>query len=301
METINMMQPELPDRPIYHYTSQKGLLGIVTSKKIWATNIQYLNDETELTYAIELTREEVQKLINKLQGKDIELLEEIARRLDTATWAGYDSSTSIYVCSFSTECDQLSQWRGYCPDGNGFSIGFDFSRQPLIDLIKEQGFTLCKCKYKVEEQLDLVKQLMTKALDTFHQTHLGLLQDQIVQALATINFNIEFLRLAPQIKHPKYSEENEWRLISGPILVDNPRVKFREGKSMIIPYFEFNLVKENDPLHLQEIWIGPTKYWQLSRASLQTLLVASQVKGPDIIAGKFRPEVKITEIPYRAP
>ena len=70
---------------------------------------------------------------------------------------------------------------------------------------------------------------------------------------------------------------------------------------MIIPYFEFNLVKENDPLYLQGIWVGPTKYWQLSQASLQTLLVASQVEGPDLIAGKFRPDVKITEIPYRAP
>jgi hypothetical protein len=31
----------------------------------------------------------------------------------------------IYIFSLSARENMLSQWRGYCPDGAGFSIGFD--------------------------------------------------------------------------------------------------------------------------------------------------------------------------------
>ena len=36
-------EPEL----LYHYTTQKGLLGILKDKCIWATHIRYLNDTSE--------------------------------------------------------------------------------------------------------------------------------------------------------------------------------------------------------------------------------------------------------------
>ena len=44
---------ELPPR-LYHYTSQEGLLGILSSKTLWATRIQYLNDSTEFAYTLAL-------------------------------------------------------------------------------------------------------------------------------------------------------------------------------------------------------------------------------------------------------
>ena len=39
---------------LYHYTTQVGLMGIVESKEIWATQIEYLNDGMELIYAFDL-------------------------------------------------------------------------------------------------------------------------------------------------------------------------------------------------------------------------------------------------------
>lgn len=41
------------DRPqsiLYHYTSLAGVMGIVRSKSLWATEIKYLNDADELIY-----------------------------------------------------------------------------------------------------------------------------------------------------------------------------------------------------------------------------------------------------------
>ena len=35
---------------IYHYTGLKGLMGIVEHKRLWATDVRYLNDTSESTY-----------------------------------------------------------------------------------------------------------------------------------------------------------------------------------------------------------------------------------------------------------
>ena len=54
MEIIDNLFGESPDKILYHYTSQKGVLGILDSQEIWATNILYLNDHSEYLYAMEM-------------------------------------------------------------------------------------------------------------------------------------------------------------------------------------------------------------------------------------------------------
>jgi len=39
---------------LYHYTSADGLIGILTSKSIWLTDLRYMNDLSELQYANQL-------------------------------------------------------------------------------------------------------------------------------------------------------------------------------------------------------------------------------------------------------
>ncbi|GAF99954.1 unnamed protein product, partial [marine sediment metagenome] len=36
---------------VYHYTSLEGLIGIINSQRIWATDILYLNDASEFKYS----------------------------------------------------------------------------------------------------------------------------------------------------------------------------------------------------------------------------------------------------------
>lgn len=39
------------DTSLYHYTSLTGMIGIITSKAIWATDCSFLNDRSEFDYA----------------------------------------------------------------------------------------------------------------------------------------------------------------------------------------------------------------------------------------------------------
>ena len=158
------MQETSRDKLLFHYTSQTGLLGIIEEKAIWATNILYLNDGAELRYAAGLAHNEIRELRKSLRGEDIDFLNEVEYKLTHIT--EYDGF-GIFVCSFSKNGDQLSQWRGYCPHGGGFSIRFDFL-SPMYAHVEKQGFSLFDCEYDTTRQEEYVRQLLTQSLTEFH-------------------------------------------------------------------------------------------------------------------------------------
>ena len=105
-------------RLLYHYTTQEGLIGIVTSKTVWATSAAYLNDATEFSYGTEIVYEILNDLSYELDKEDNELIEKSRHELQPL------NSDSIFVFSLTKERDLLSQWRAYTDGGIGFSIGF---------------------------------------------------------------------------------------------------------------------------------------------------------------------------------
>ena len=90
----------------------------------------------------------------------------------------------------------------------------------------------------------------------------------------------DFYQLAPILKHKKFKEEDEWRLISKPRGIDG--VQFRTGKSMLIPYVKINLDESLNMVGgdnnteifccIPEIYFGPTPHPNLSRTSLEMML-----------------------------
>jgi hypothetical protein len=131
-----------------HYTTAEGLISMITKREIWATDIFYLNDKSELVYGIDLATDElkcgrvpdayrsgVSEAIDRLSG-----LKELRPHL---------TAHRVYVCSFSGKLDDLSQWRSYCPQG-GYAV--EFSPEMLIATAHRQGFDLFACVYKEEAQ-----------------------------------------------------------------------------------------------------------------------------------------------------
>jgi hypothetical protein len=141
------------EKPLFHYTSLEGLLGIVKDNSIWATNILYLNDASELNYAKDLFRSQLlnfQKKLGNAFMPEYRFFQQLIENFDHFI-VGYD----FFVCSFSEEDDLLSQWRGYCPGGIGFSLGFEFSK--LEECAKQQGFTIMQCCYNKDKQINKFK------------------------------------------------------------------------------------------------------------------------------------------------
>ena len=107
-------------RVVYHYTSANGLLGLLKSEKMWATDIRYLNDSQEFDFGSNL-------ISSRLKARYKSTASKLRRRLFAAFVDSLSMVSNLPICiaSFSAVGDLLSQWRAYCPLSGGFSVGFD--------------------------------------------------------------------------------------------------------------------------------------------------------------------------------
>jgi hypothetical protein len=112
----------VPEELLYHYTTPEGLVGIVEKHEIWATDLAYMNDTTEFRVGLDLVTKHIEQLRGDNLGPCAERWNWLLTALKRTREFGPDTLSSVYACSFSTDGDNLSQWRAYCPNG-GFAIG----------------------------------------------------------------------------------------------------------------------------------------------------------------------------------
>ena len=94
------------------------------------------------------------------------------------------------------------------------------------------------------------------------------------------------------LKVTLFGKEAEWRLISPPFYKNtDPRIKYREGQSMLIPYVEFELSNEVDGFDLPVVIVGPTPNNNLSISAVVNYLSSQKVVQPAVFA---------SGIPYRS-
>ena len=122
---------------LYHYTRHRGLLGIIGDGKLWASQIQFLNDSLEFEHAWRLLEhwlptDGVGEEFRRFLSRDRQLRHRVC------------------VTSFSERDDDLSQWRAYGDVGNAYAIGFDVAA--LTEVAGLYGGQLLKCLYKAADQ-----------------------------------------------------------------------------------------------------------------------------------------------------
>ncbi len=263
---MRVLPVSLPKQTLFHYTSLSGFKGIITDRNIWATDIGYLNDTREFTCALDaiLSRiDERTKSHPELMKHLRTLIENFALRRET---------TPPYVVSFSEARDNLSQWRGYCGQGAGVSLGFDpdYLNRLVIELGKseegEKNFTvgqLVKCLYPESEKNEVID----KIIDFFLESPPDEAEEDVSDRLQAILGAVWMI--APTFKDQKFEAEVEWRIIARAAGEGALRRKYRDGKSMLLPYIELPLVLEDG---LKEVVLGPTPHFELSRESAQNFL-----------------------------
>jgi hypothetical protein len=265
VSAIKMLQDQRPSDLIYHYTSAQGLIGIVETKCLWASSMQYSNDRAEFRHAASLICGLLQLRLEMERGPWNDLYGTLLGAIPS--FSGFH----INVGSFSEEGDLLSQWRGYCPKGIGFSLGFD--PEIIERQAKKQGFKLMKCEYDPRVQREICDEIIAEAC------RLGNCEtDSTARENAALDgFIPNFLQLAPTLKNVSFKEEKEWRIIGGPFSPNHPRISFRAGTSSVIPYYSFCLADETEPLPLKDVLVGPNPEPSLAKSSLEYLLKSRNV------------------------
>lgn len=226
LDLINEAHPDTRPGTLYHYTTQIGLMGIFRTRSIWASNIHYLNDAMEYRQTLELAKS---VLTNKLKEHWSHALTTVPMTMRLGALTGQ----SVFVTSFSEHRDQLSQWRGYCGDSLGFSVGFVSAQ--LEAVAKRNGFALLPCIYEKKRQIWLIEKIFELAMAKVGKTE---------HPIEPINwFVLTIGKIAPILKNDSFKEEAEWRLIP----IRDPyseQVEFRDGGTMMIPYVQVGLVDE---------------------------------------------------------
>ena len=249
MRLLNRHPPER----LYHYTTSAGLLGIIQHKEIWATHTQYLNDLLEFRHAVEIVREELERMRSSGDGArthTIERLQENTRDIERA---------NVCVTSFSEDRDSLSQWRAYSGGGAGFSIGFSSG---FLRSVLNEKFMLLPCLYKEDEQREFVRDVIQNVMGE-NEGRPEHADDGLNASTASAQLNAHLLAYAVMLKHQSFEAEREWR-ISG--LVSCERFNYRPGASMLIPYYRIPLAFNDVPLGIEEIIVGPAPYPRQSSA-----------------------------------
>lgn len=283
----------VPEKPLYHYTNAAGLKGIITSKKIWLTDIRFMNDANELTYAISLIRSIIKESehVNEDHKAFFDKLKDFSDP--------FGDAFNVYAACFCEEGALLSQWRNY----GIYSIGFDVTNTIRIEkhprmLASWMGAIMRKVIYKKKKQeqilralIDQMFKLFKSQLGTSHKSYEQLAQDY---ALNFANYIMEFVL---SFKDEVFSEEREWRIIHYELKGKLPNIlKLREKGDYLVPYVELGLCalddakyeeftedqvlnaeweeffRKNGKLPIKDIIIGPDPNGEIARESVSILL-----------------------------
>lgn len=268
---------------LYHYTSQAGLLGILKSRGVWATDTRFLNDATEIVHALSAAREMVSEIFmhDDYRAAFGWVLNRALHEME---------SRAVFVTSFSEKPDLLSQWRGYCPSGAGVCVGFD--KDGIENFCREHGYQFEKCIYdsqaleqRIVDIIDACEEKLPSAGMTREEysrlsakgqakfetdCHLAFTEgpEKDIAKAALIAACEEIITLAPLFKHPGFREESEWRIVATEP-VDIP-LYFRAGPSYLCPYIEAKILEEKATL--RRVIVGPNPNQHRANISVGMLL-----------------------------
>ena len=268
---------------LYHYTTLSGFLGIIDSKKMFATDSLFLNDESEVFYTINIARRiandrlmaQKNALTNEYMAKKslVVLLERIEDHLH---------SVSNHVCSFTEKGDQLSQWRGY---GKGGGVSFSFDEDDLNFFCSEHSYGLLSCVYNIKEQKEHLEGLM----DRYVVDYLKTIDSDESNADKLLLFTKNLMDVAIKYKDNSFHEEVESRIICGNKKSMDLGISYRVNNSLIVPHVELPILGD-DGIKIKKIVIGPNQSKELIKLSIEKLLKQKNIEFDEVL---------FSNIPYR--
>jgi hypothetical protein len=250
---------------IYHYTDIDAMKNIIESKKIRATQANFLNDPSEINIGIDAITNYGSKKLKTLDGRPSDSQSEVCEWLFYKALSNCKSTIdrkSVYVSSFSYAPDLLTQWIMYASDGKGVSIAFDKER--LEACLKKH--TICPIPGPGYERFREVKYFGTSTrIPQRMISHIEEFKIDYIKEYLEDDCNLDYLDNSTEgrsdakcidliltMKHKCYKQEKECRILA-------PRNGNKEiicqstgdEKYLYIP------TNDNAQLPITEIMVGP--------------------------------------------
>jgi hypothetical protein len=309
---------------IFHYTDAAGLVGILSSKSLFATHYRCLNDSTEAAIIRNLIMPILESEVADVAPKLVKrgwlkrafyeeyganghhLQAESIYRAITRTIDNVSPYFVLSFCKHSEESDPfehglLSQWRGYS-NGGGVAIEFDEAGIDAIMNAENAQFI-----YGVSKTSDVLYGDFESLFKP--ERFKGLAGAMIAQLFGnrdasevTGGKNIDeairdYILVAPFLKHAGFSEEREYRMVLAPVRKrhgdkgfkgEHKPIKFRIRNSSIVPYVELFETKEA-ALPIKSVIVGPHIDQEMQQEAVEMILEDAGIAAP----------VRTSQIPFR--
>ena len=282
---------------LYHYTTMSTFYNMIEHSlqyedgdihpkyiTMWATHYAHQNDPTECQLFFKGLENSI---LNYARTNKIDITSS-DKKLIQQPWYGLN----LFTISFSKQEDDLTMWRGYGQNGNGISLGFDFSKLPSsLPLYgadcKERKYRcesdpaylriedLNKCNYIDPNKIEIAEDAYKRAIENIFgqdKTWTDVKQAMLINKYASI------------YKHYKYEAEGEWRIVKNSTIS-----KYRLGENRsLIPYIEVNV-----PIDcLSKIIVGPCQNYDKIIMDIKKFLWTKGVKTENM-------NIIPSSIPYR--
>jgi hypothetical protein len=224
---------------IYHYCSPSSFEGIISSRELWLSNVEYANDPLEKKYFL--------KLIDELSFDDQNTKYQIKKEIEEIAGA-----FSLYSFSFLKNTDSLTGWRTYGKKGTGFAIGFvqALREKPALDLKYKDVI------YDLDNQIHIIESFISKYIAK--QNVAITIQEK---ADEMIRWNQDAVENLSIIKQNAYKDEEECRLIiqvqQQNVLRKSVRFSFSGDKFFTYIPLKFSDVFPLSSTAIEKIIIGP--------------------------------------------
>jgi hypothetical protein len=110
-----------PKEPLYHYTGEASVRGILSTQRLWCFRHLHQSDETEFDYSLAIARNVIRELFSSTDFFTRHFGACLDDLLDTNGLAG---PFEFYLFSLSRHRDDPEQWWEYGQSGTGYAIGF---------------------------------------------------------------------------------------------------------------------------------------------------------------------------------
>jgi hypothetical protein len=277
---------------LWHYTTGDSLIKIITSGKLWATQVSCVNDRTEVRYAARLYKEALEAIATTqtLTPDEQNLYQHIVNVFSEET-----NASGWFISCFSQVEDDLSQWRAYGGNGEGFAIGFDMGQ--LHCLSAHDDCHLVKVNYDPAVHRNIVSDV-AKATFGFYTKGLSVTgrnpKDWTEDFLSAWGDIIPYL--APIMKVEAFKDEKEWRIVRLLRSPDAAAMIYTQRKTLLARHLPIRFrpfVGEDDHLPIKTICVGPSQNSSVSRISVGDLLRTKRYFNPE-------PAVLTSRIPYQS-
>jgi hypothetical protein len=255
---------------VWHYTTGQGLIGIIESGSIFATQVSCLNDASEIRYAARKLREAYVRLLQDMDEKSptAKFIRKYVEVLQDDDAAPNSSELPYFVACFTPLEDEVSQWRSYGGGENGYAIGIQ-----TRDLTGIANSLVAKVNYIADTHAKLAEEA-AKATVTYYEEGLRAVipnWDDVFMAA----WDYALTQVAPVVKDPGFSMEQEVRVIHQLQNDEVDQVRVLQRKTMMSRHFPMKFrgaAGDADRLPISKVIVGPSRHREITRVSVETLL-----------------------------